>query len=347
MKTRNGHKTYPLTVAQKFHIYYMDFCPKKEVVNIGTSLTIEYELDIEELKRAVYKAYERRESMRVRFAYDKKEEQWYQYVVEKEERDIEYVDFTGKTMEEAAEIMTGWTRVPFQREDGPMNRVVMIKTPDGCQGLYVLGDHMLLDAQSLICFLRDVIELYCNAKFEGVAYPLDMRSYIEQLEKDLAYEAGSKAQARDREYFQKLIERSEPIFNGIQGPGQLEEARKKFPGTRAAFSATAEVDSALDIFHLEEEPTAAPDAFLRGTACFPAMPADYGYPHLFAEDERQRRRFHQCGLCKTGYPSGKEIRRHKDTFVSLQNHSFERPDLYGWHSGDPKRSERGVPSYQL
>ena len=65
MKTRNGHKTYPLNVAQKFHIYYMDFCPKKEVLNIGTSLTIEYELDIEELKRAVYKAYERCESMRV------------------------------------------------------------------------------------------------------------------------------------------------------------------------------------------------------------------------------------------------------------------------------------------
>ena len=56
MKTRNGYKTYPLTVAQKFHVFYMDFCPKKEVVNIGTSLTIEYELDIEELKRAVYKA---------------------------------------------------------------------------------------------------------------------------------------------------------------------------------------------------------------------------------------------------------------------------------------------------
>lgn len=255
MKTRNGYQTYPLTVAQKFHIYYMDFCPKKEVVNIGTSLTIEYELDIEELKRAVYKAYERCESMRVRFAYDKDEEQWYQYLVDREERDIEYVDFSGKTMEEAAEIMTAWTQVPFRREDSPMNRVVMIKTPDGCQGLYVLGDHMLMDAQSLICFLRDVIELYCNAKFEGIDYPLDMRSYIEQLEKDLAYEAGSRAQARDREYFQNLIAESEPIFNGIKGPEQLAEARKKFPGTRAAFSATREVDSALDIFHLEEEPT--------------------------------------------------------------------------------------------
>ena len=36
--------------------------------------------------------------MRLRFAKDK-EENWYQYVVEKEERDIEFVDFTGSTIE--------------------------------------------------------------------------------------------------------------------------------------------------------------------------------------------------------------------------------------------------------
>lgn len=255
MKTRNGYKTYPITVAQSFHLYYMEFCPKKEVLNIGTSLTIEYELDIDELRKAIYKAYERCEAMRVRFAFDKKENRWYQYVTDKEEREIEYVDFTGKTMEEAQEIMTAWTSVPFERQDSPMNRVVIIKTPDGNQGIYLLGDHMLLDAQSLICFLRDVIELYCNAKFEDVSYPADMRSYIEQLQKDLAYEAGSRAQERDREYFYRQIEESEPIFNGIDGPRALEEARKKNPKARAAHSSTGKVESALDIFHLEEEPT--------------------------------------------------------------------------------------------
>lgn len=255
MKTKNGHKTYPLTKAQKFHVFYSEYCPRKEVLNIGTSLTIAYELDLDLLKQSIYKAYERCESMRTRFTYDKKEQQWYQYVVDKEERDIEYVDFTGKTMEEAEEIMRGWTQVPFPREDSPMNRVVMIKTPDGYQGIYLLGDHMLIDAQSLIQFLRDVIELYCNVKYENVPYPADMRSYVEQLQKDLEYEAGSKAQQRDREFFQKLIEKSEPIFNGFDGPRLLEEARKKVPGTRAAWSATTEYQSALDIFHLEEEPT--------------------------------------------------------------------------------------------
>ena len=256
MKTHKGYQTCSLTNAQKFHFYYLERCPKKEVVNVGTSLTIAFELDIEVLKQSIYKAIERCESMRLRFAYDKKEKQWYQYVVEKEERDIEYVDFSGKTMEEAESIMTAWTRVPFERQDSPMNRIVMIKTPDGYQGIYCLLDHFIADAQALICFMKDVIEIYSCTMFENVEYPKEMRSYIEQLKKDLAYEAGSKAQQKDREFFQNLIAQSEPVYNGIDGPKALLEERKENPAARAALFISNEVDSALDIFHLEEEPTA-------------------------------------------------------------------------------------------
>lgn len=67
MKTRKGYKVYPLTVAQKFHLYYQKFCPKKEVINIGTSLTIETDLDWNVLKESIYKAYERCDSMRTSF----------------------------------------------------------------------------------------------------------------------------------------------------------------------------------------------------------------------------------------------------------------------------------------
>ena len=41
----------------------------------------------------------------------------------------------------------------------------------------------------------------------------------------------------------------------MEGTRQLEEARKKVPGTNAAFSASMNVDSTIDVFHLEEEPT--------------------------------------------------------------------------------------------
>jgi len=256
MRKRKGYPVYPLTAAQKFHFYYQNFCPKKEVLNIGTSLTIETELDWEELKRSIYKAYERCESMRLRFAKDK-EGTYYQYVVDKEEREIEYVDFSQTSIEEAEKTMTEWTRVPFQREDSPMNKIVMIHMPDGFNGVYLLVDHMTMDAQSLICFLKDVIEIYCNAKYEGVPYPKDMASYIEQLQKDLAYEAGCKAKERDTEYFQKLIDASEPIYNGLEGKQELEREREKSqnPNLRAVVNVSDSVDSALDIFHLEEEPT--------------------------------------------------------------------------------------------
>lgn len=256
MKTRNGYTVYPLTMAQKFHLYYLAFCPKKQVVNIGTSLTIETEIDWEELKRSIYTAYERCDSMRLRFTKDK-ENNWYQYVVDKEEREIEFVDFSGVSMEEAERTMRSWTEVPFEREDSPMNRIVMIQMPDGFKGLYLLVDHMTMDAQSLICFLKDVIEIYCSTKYEGVPYPKEMASYIEQLEKDLAYEAGCKAKTRDEEFFHKLIESSEPIYNGIDGTKKLDAAKERLgnPNQRAAINVSDSVDAELEVFHLEEEPT--------------------------------------------------------------------------------------------
>ena len=256
MKTRKGYPVYPLTNAQKFHLYYQSFCPKKEVVNIGTSLTIGMEIDIDALREAIYEAYARCDSMRLRFAKDK-EGNWYQYVVDKEEREIEYVDFTGKTMEEANAIMTGWTQIPFEQMDSPMNRVVIIKTPDGFTGTYNLVDHMTMDAQSLVFFMRNIIEIYCYKKFEGAPIPTEMCSYIEQLKKDLAYETGSKAKERDAAFFEKIIEESEPIYNGITGPQKLQAERERCndPELRAAVNASREVDSALDIFHLEAEPT--------------------------------------------------------------------------------------------
>lgn len=255
-QTKNGKKLYPLTAAQKFHIFYLNFCPKKEVINIGTSLTIETEIDFEILKKSINKAYERCESMQIRLTKGEDGE-WYQYIADYQEQDVEFVDFSDKTMEEAQNIMKSWTRVPFEHEDSPLSRIVMIKTPDGYSGVYLLADHLIMDAQSLICFMKDIIELYCSTVFDDVPYPKKMASYTQQLEKDLAYEAGSKAQQRDIEFFNKLIESSEPIYNGLDGRGKLESARAQFndPNMRSAFNVSDSVDSALDVFHLEAEPT--------------------------------------------------------------------------------------------
>lgn len=241
-------KKYPLSAAQRLHFYTMKYCPKKQVLNIGTSLVINSDIDWECLKKAIYKAYERCESMRLRFDEDENGD-IYQYVVDKEERDIEFFDFTGWRMEDAKNKMRQWTETPFQGYNTPLNKVVMIVTPDNYKGIYLLVDHMTMDAQSLIAFLKDVIELYCNMKFEGVPYPEDMYSYIKQLEKDLEYEANSKKYERDKKFFDDLLSESEPIFCDVEGRDVLEEDK------RAICNITDNTDANITVFSLEEEPS--------------------------------------------------------------------------------------------
>lgn len=258
MKTRKGNKVYPLTAAQKLHFYCLKYCPKKQVLNIGSSLTIQADLKWDVLKEAVNEAIARCDSMRLRFAHDKEGNE-YQYVVKPFHQEIEQFDFTGWTEEAAAGKLREWTEIPFERYDVPLNRIIVIKMPNGYQGLYICVDHMTMDAQSLILFFRDVIEIYCHKEYgaDTVAYPKEMASYVKQLEKDLAYEAGSPASKRDREFFEKLITSSEPIFTDIYGPGKLEAERKarKNPKLRAATNTSDNVDANLANFHLEPEAT--------------------------------------------------------------------------------------------
>ena len=155
--------------------------------------------------------------------------------------------------------MREWTELPFERYDSPMHRIVMIRLPNGFQGTYVCVDHMTMDAQSLILFYRDIIEIYSHKMFgdEVIAYPKAMTSYIKQLEKDLTYEAGSTSSQRDREFFEKLIGTSEPIFNSIYGPGLLEQQRKASgnPDQRAARTIPEDVSANITTFRLEPEPS--------------------------------------------------------------------------------------------
>lgn len=256
MKIIDGKETYPLTAAQKLHFFYQKYCPKKQVLNIGTSLTIQQSLDFGALKEAIYKAYSRCESMRLRFAEDE-DGTVVQYIADREERDIEFFDFTGWEGWAAEAKMKEWTSVPFERFHSPLNRVVMIITPDGFQGIYLLVDHMTMDAQSLILFLKDVIEIYCNMKYEGIDYPKEMSSYIAQLEKDLAYETGCRSKQRDTEFFEKMISSSEPVFNGVFGPKKLleEQENKKDSSLRAVTAVSDNVDANIVTFELEEDPS--------------------------------------------------------------------------------------------
>ena len=182
----------PADISAEASLLLPEYCPKKQVLNIGSSLTIQVDLDWDVLKSCIQEAIARCDTMRLRFTHDK-EGNIYQYVVKEETKESNTLTLPAGRRRTRSKRLREWTEVPFERYDSPMHHIVMIKMPDGYQGLYICVDHMTMDAQSLILFFRDVIELYASRFYDEVEHPKEMSSYIRQLEKDLAYEAGSRA----------------------------------------------------------------------------------------------------------------------------------------------------------
>lgn len=244
---------YPLSVAQKIHFYTLKYCPKKQVLNIGTSMFIKDNIDFEILREAIYRCYDRCEALRIRFT-EERDGEVYQYIADKEEREIEYIDLSKKTDEEATELFKKWTEVPFARVDSPLNRVVMVSMPEGYKGIYFLVDHMTMDSYSIIMLMKDLIEIYCSLKY-GMEYPKEMQSYVSALQKDLRYENDSLQKKKDALYWHGVYQETEPIFTDILGAERLEKQREEAhnPNLRAARIVSSDVSASHKIFHLEPE----------------------------------------------------------------------------------------------
>ncbi|MGN1481171.1 condensation domain-containing protein [Porcipelethomonas sp.] len=248
-------KCYPLTAAQRMHNYTIKYCPCHQVLNIGTGLYVQQDVDFKLLKEAIYQAYERFDSMRLRFIKDE-DGTVYQYVMPFEEREIGFCDFSKWNEETAHNEMRKWTAEPFERYNSPMNKVVMVKLPGGYNGIYLKVDHMTMDSSSIIAFDRDVLELYCAKKY-GTEMPKPTQSYIKAVERDLTYEADSDARKRDEEFWMNELSRDEPMYTDFTGMGRLLTQRRENgnPNQRSAVITSKSLEAAISVYHLEAEPS--------------------------------------------------------------------------------------------
>ncbi len=246
---------YPLTAAQRIHNYSIKYCPYHQLLNIGTGIYIQNETDFDLLKEAIHEAYNRWESMRLRFLQDT-DGTVYQYLVPFDDRDIPFYDFSHWNEEDAHNEMRKWTAIPFKRFHSPMNQIVMVKLPDGYNGMYLKVDHMTMDSSSIVGFDKDVLEIYC-AKRYGLTYPKPLHSYIKALEKDLAYEDDSPAKARDEEFWMKEMHSPEPMYTDFNGMGRLIRQRQENhnPEQRSAVVTSLNPEASISVYQLEKEPS--------------------------------------------------------------------------------------------
>ncbi|MBE6024306.1 MAG: peptide synthetase [Cellulosilyticum sp.] len=256
VRIHEGKEIYPLTAAQRIFLYTLQTCPHKQVLNIGTSMLIGNDIEFDYLREAIKRTYERNEALRIQITKTP-EGATYQYVAPvNTEQEIEYADFSEKTQAEVDEILRGWTAIPLDQYDKPLNRMVMLNTADNYRGIYFVVNHMTLDSAGIFAMLTDLVEIYCSLKY-GLEYPKAMQSYIKALKKDLAYESDSPQRKKDALYWHQYYMQSEPIFTDVQGTARLQEERKEMnnPNLRAVRMKQTDLSADHEVFHLEPQPT--------------------------------------------------------------------------------------------
>lgn len=246
-------KCYPLCAAQRLHYYTVRYSPA-QVLCIGTGLYVKQDVDFNILKKAIYEAYRKFDTMRLRFTKDE-DGTVYQYIVPNEERDIEFRDFSNWKEDAVKKEMERWTSVPFERFNSPMNKIVMVKMPDGYNGTYMKVDHMTMDSSAIVGFSRTVLETYSIMKYGAEIKQIPVKPFIPQLEKDLAYEADSPEKIKDEEYWKSEIQKSEPIYTDFAGQGRIitQKRENNNPNQRYAMVVSKDPSASIAVYHLEYE----------------------------------------------------------------------------------------------
>jgi hypothetical protein len=216
-------KYYDLTKGQRMTFLSQKYTFNKEVNNICTSILMEKELDFEVLKKAIEKEYERNDSLRLRVL--KVDGEMKQYFEEQEKPTIEYLDFRGKTKEEMEEKLYKIASKSISVFGKPMSKVYLMHSCDGKCGICFLVSHLLFDFWGVSVFYVDVLKIY-EAMIKGEDMPKPLNPYEDLLVEELNYK-NTERYIKDLEYFNKMLDEGEPVYNSINGYSVLEKYRKK------------------------------------------------------------------------------------------------------------------------
>ena len=248
---------YPLNVGQMLQYLPIRETGTQRCCNISVFSGLQTEIDFNLLKKCIQDEYRRYECLRLRFTAPDEDGFVRQYIAERDDRDVPFMDLSEMTMEEADAFLQEKTFEEFKDPEIPMVEITMLRMPEGYNGMYIHIDHRLVDSSGLIVMVNDIMELYCHYRF-GSEYPKPLASFEEVLKSDLKKLENKKRQDKDEKFWRDyLTENGEPIYSDVRGPRILQEARKKHgdKSLRAADVETKDRSVGVADFHLEPEAT--------------------------------------------------------------------------------------------
>lgn len=217
-------KYYDLSAAQRILFFAQKYSIHKELNNISTSVLVDAELDLDTLKQAISRVYERNDALRLRVV--KVDKEMKQYFADYEEPDIEFLDFRGKTQEQMEKKLKKIARKPISILGKSMSKVYILRAYDGKWGIYFVVSHLIMDSWAITVFFKDVLMIY-EALRKGTDMPKPLASYEKLLQQELNYR-NTEAYKKARAFFEGFFrDDCQPIFTHVNGSSELERFRKK------------------------------------------------------------------------------------------------------------------------
>lgn len=223
-KKKSTNITYYDIIPSQESMYLMfKFGFHKQMAQIPTSVSVDYELDFELLQKAFDIEIQRNDCLRVRFV--KKGKSVKQYFTEPYSYKVPVKHFSSVEEQEEFFSKDAPKTVYFLKDE--LFRIYFFKTEGGGSGIYANFTHLITDALGIVGFYFDLLRVYV-ALVKGKELPEELDSYEEYIQEELKIVADkAKMERHEKFYKDYFLKNGEPFYAAVHGPAFLEAYRKK------------------------------------------------------------------------------------------------------------------------
>ena len=236
-----GKKLYELTNSQKSIWYTENFFKNTNINNICTSGIIYEDINIEDLKKAIYFLVQYYDSFRIKLSL--KNDVPMQYISDFVPFDIETIYV--KSIEDFNNIEQKMVNEKFNIINSFLFKFKIAIFPDNSAGVILNIHHIIADSWSLGLTIQQIIKIYHCIK-KGETFLTKGSSYIDYIKKEQEYKQSHKY-VEDKSYWDKMFD-SMPEIATIPSIENNIQTLSPFNANRLIFNIDKELLNKATIF---------------------------------------------------------------------------------------------------
>ncbi|MGL5540181.1 MAG: condensation domain-containing protein [Erysipelotrichaceae bacterium] len=203
----------PLSPSQSVMLMAMKYM-KRNTVNVGSSLWFEEPMQVDLLQQAIIKACERMDATQLRLT--KRRGKIVQYLHPMGSMELVVQEVSKLTSAQIMELLDELSQQAYPWKDTPLLHFRLLVPENNHVILYLVVNHIIMDAYGLMVLLRDILGLY-ESLLTNRPLPCAPTPFWPVLQQELAY-VGSKKEQDDRLFWDEM-------FASKPGYGTLSRSR--------------------------------------------------------------------------------------------------------------------------